>query len=122
MNIKNKPARIYSMSSGRLPIADKTNCWEFKKCGREPDGVKVSESGICPAAAEVGANGTNSGKNAGRACWTIAGTFCGGKVRGTFAEKVKNCANCEFYLRVAKEEGIDLKKPVSNVINRYRAV
>jgi len=24
------------------------NCWEFKKCGREPGGEKASELGICP--------------------------------------------------------------------------
>ena len=25
------------------------NCWEVKKCGREPGGAKVAELGVCPA-------------------------------------------------------------------------
>jgi hypothetical protein len=29
--------------------AKKLNCWEVKKCGREPGGVKVKELGVCPA-------------------------------------------------------------------------
>jgi len=28
------------------------NCWEFKKCGREPNGLKAIELGICPASIE----------------------------------------------------------------------
>jgi hypothetical protein len=62
------------------------NCWEFKKCGREKGGAKEKELGICPAY-------PNSGTN----CARIAGTFCGGKVQGTFAEKLGNCMQCEFY-------------------------
>lgn len=27
----------------------KLNCWEFKKCGREPGGLKARERGACPA-------------------------------------------------------------------------
>jgi len=27
----------------------KYNCWEFKKCGREPGGEKADRLGICPA-------------------------------------------------------------------------
>jgi len=27
----------------------KLNCWEFKKCGRQPGGPKVAELGVCPA-------------------------------------------------------------------------
>lgn len=61
----------------------KLNCWQVKKCGREPGGAKTAELGICPAAAEVALSGTNGGKNGGRACWAIAGTLCGGKVQGS---------------------------------------
>ena len=50
----------------------KQNCWEFKKCGREPGGVKTAELGVCPAATTEKANGLNSGRNGGRACWAIA--------------------------------------------------
>ena len=80
------------------------NCWEFKKCGREPGGAKVSELGVCPAATEKKVNLVHNGKNAGRVCWMVAGTLCGGKVQGTFAAKFSNCMNCEFYQLVMSEE------------------
>lgn len=83
----------------------KPNCWEFKNCGREPGGNKTSELGICPAAAEISANGVNGGNCGGRACWAIAGTLCGNKVQGTFASKLANCLQCEFYRKVRDEEG-----------------
>ena len=53
------------------------------------------------------ADGLNGGKNGGRICWAIAGTICGGKVLGTFAQERKTCLKCEFYLLVKEEEGID---------------
>lgn len=83
----------------------KINCWEFKKCGREPGGDRTEEAGVCPAAVEVSCNGINSGKNAGRYCWTIAGTLCKGGVQGTFARKLSDCLRCDFFLAVNKQEG-----------------
>jgi hypothetical protein len=85
----------------------KQNCWQVKKCGREPGGANVSHLGVCPAAIETALNGINGGKNAGRACWAIAGTLCDGKVQGTFAQKMINCLECEFYQQVVAEEGPD---------------
>ncbi len=82
----------------------KTNCWEFKQCSRESDGTRVSELGVCPAAVETRTNGINNGINAGRACWAIAGTLCGGQLQGTFAMKLKNCLVCDFYKFVQAEE------------------
>ena len=82
----------------------KQNCWEFKKCGREPGGIKASTLGVCTAATETRTNGLNSGKNGGRACWALAGTLCGGVVQGTFATKLPNCLKCEFYQLVGSEE------------------
>ncbi len=69
-------------------IADKTgpDCWETKKCGRTPGGHKVAEYGVCPAY-------PNNGKD----CWNVAGTFCGGKVQGTAAEKRGGCLICNFF-------------------------
>lgn len=63
------------------------NCWEYKKCGREKGGSKSLELGVCPAYTE----------NAGDACWLVAGTFCGGEVQGTEAQKHHNCMRCDFY-------------------------
>ena len=83
----------------------KLNCWEVKKCGRQPGGLKVAELGVCVAATATKANGVHDGKNGGRACWVISGTLCGGKVQGDFAAKMGNCTACEFYKNVQKEEG-----------------
>lgn len=62
------------------------NCWEFKKCGREAGGSKVSELGVCIAYPDHGKD-----------CWIAAGTFCGGKAQGSFAQKFASCKVCEFY-------------------------
>ena len=88
----------------------KMNCWEFKKCGREPGGIKSAELGVCPAATETSVSNVNGGKNGGRCCWVIAGTLCGGKVQGSFALKYSNCVMCEFYKKVGSEEGADMIK------------
>lgn len=81
------------------------NCWEFKNCGRQAGGTKTGELGVCPASKETTHNGKNNGKNAGRYCWKVAGTLCGGKVQGSFASKEKNCLACEFFKQVRLEEG-----------------
>ncbi len=83
----------------------KKNCWEVKKCGRERGGKNVHERGVCPAATDKRLDDVHSGKNAGRACWVVAGTFCEGKVQGTFARKYEDCTLCDFYKQVRKEEG-----------------
>ncbi len=87
----------------------KKNCWEFKKCGREEGGSKAKELGVCPTFTETKYNGQNDSKNAGRCCWMVAGTLSGGTVQGTYAKKLKNCNQCEFYIKVKQEEGINLK-------------
>ena len=63
------------------------NCWEAKKCGREAGGAKAHELGVCPAYTQ----------RAGEACWLVAGTLCGGKVQGTYAQKQATCMSCDFY-------------------------
>lgn len=83
----------------------KKNCWEFKGCGREPGGKNAEILGICPATIESHLDGTHGGKNAGRACWVVAGTLCRGEVQGTFAKKFGDCLKCDFFQLVRKEEG-----------------
>jgi len=83
----------------------KVNCWEFKKCGRQPGGHKEKELGTCPVTIHGDLDGAHEGKNGGRACWVISGTLCKGETQGTFANKYKNCEICDFYQRVRKEEG-----------------
>lgn len=82
----------------------KKNCWEFKKCGRQPGGSKTGEFGICPATIYSDLDGIHNGKNAGRACWVVAGSLCGGKIQGTYAQKLTNCWRCEFMNSVKQEE------------------
>ena len=92
----------------------KINCWQYMKCGREPGGENAGESkgGPCPASLEKKLDGIHGGKNAGRACWMVAGTFCKGKVTGTFAEKLEDCLICPFLKIVREEEGKDLKRSI----------
>ena len=83
----------------------KQNCWEAKKCGREPGGAKAAELGVCLAASDDKLNGVHEGTNGGRACWVMTGTLCGGQVQGTYAQKLSNCLDCEFYQQVRTEQG-----------------
>ncbi len=89
-------------------MSNKQNCWEFKKCGREPGGAKVADLGVCPAASDSSFNGLNGGIKGGRICWAVVGTLCGGKVQGSFAEKRLSCLSCDFFNIVKKEEGHNL--------------
>ena len=82
----------------------KQNCWEVMKCGREPRGAKESEFGPCPVATYTALNGVHGGKNAGRACWVVAGSLCGGKVQGNEEQKRQACWNCAFLQQVKQEE------------------
>lgn len=84
-------------------------CWEAKKCERQPGGAKVGELGICPAATDQALDGINSGKLGGRMCWASAGTFCGGTTQGSFATKALNCVECDFFKSVREEEGQDFQ-------------
>ncbi|MFC1523215.1 NAD-dependent epimerase/dehydratase family protein [Thermodesulfobacteriota bacterium] len=90
----------------------KLNCWDVKNCGRGPDAVLADEEKCCPAAREQRLDGVHGGMNSGRACWVVAGTFCGGQVQGTFARKYDVCRKCEFFQRVATEEGAKFHRPV----------
>lgn len=82
----------------------KKNCWEFKMCGREPNGPKVRELGVCPVTQSSKLHNVHDGWNAGRACWVVAGSLCSGTIQGTFAQKFKNCQVCDFYKHVKHEE------------------
>jgi hypothetical protein len=82
------------------------NCWEAKKCGREPGGDHVEKHGVCPTALpNEYFDSINKGKHSGRFCWAVAGTLCGGKAQGTFAKKLMDCLDCEFLRQVNEDEG-----------------
>ncbi len=83
----------------------KLNCWEFMNCGRGPNAKDKEKCKSCPVVANTVLDGFNQGRNAGRACWLVAGTFCKGKVSGSYAEKINSCRECEFYKSVHATEG-----------------
>ncbi len=96
------------------------NCWEYKNCGRQTQGDKTGKLGICPASQETKLNLANGGINAGRACWVVAGTFCGGKPQGTYVSKINNCTNCDFYQHVRETEGSNYLK-TQDLLKRLRS-
>lgn len=96
------------------------NCWEFKKCGREVNGSRSRELGVCAASTETRVNGVHGGTNAGRCCWAVVGTLCGGTVQGGFETKVIQCLNCDFYKATWREEqGANYKTP-SEILKMLR--
>lgn len=97
----------------------KQNCWEFMKCGREMNGIKSTDMGVCPVCFEKQLDGVHGGKNAGRACWVVAGTMCAGKVHGSFAEKTGDCLRCDFFKSVQKEEGPTIVK-ITELLEKRR--
>ena len=76
------------------------NCWEFKKCGKGTD---------CPVYTEKRLDGIHGGDNAGRACWMVAGSMCGGEIQGTYAQKIDNCVKCDFYQSVMDSAGLNFQ-------------
>lgn len=60
--------------------------------------------GVCPAFVDEASDGLNQGANGGRICWAVSGTFCGGVVQGSFAEKELSCMSCDFFSRVKQQE------------------
>ena len=97
----------------------RSNCWQYMGCGRGPGGVNVAKQGICPAADDAGADGLHGGDGGGRACWAISGTLCGGKVQGSFAAKITNCLECDFYRLVQLEEK-DRFESIDSIMRRLR--
>lgn len=83
----------------------KLNCWQYMRCGRQAGGAHVQDQGLCPASREQAVDGLHGGTCGGRVCWAISGTLCGGTVQGSFAGKIENCMECDFYRLVRSEEG-----------------
>lgn len=83
----------------------KKQCWEVKKCGREPGGENAETLGVCKAALPSEYDAVNDGELGGRFCWGIAGTLCGGEAQGEYCKKIHTCLSCEFLQQVEREEG-----------------
>ena len=88
----------------------KLNCWEFMKCGREPGGSSVEKLGVCPVTTDDSLDGVHGGRNAGRACWVMAGTFGNGSAACKFAPGKDTCLECAFFNKVKEEEGENLQR------------
>ena len=89
----------------------KHNCWEHKGCGCEPGGHRTVQVGVCPAATTESAHGIHGGENAGRACWAVAGTLCGGVAQESLMAKLQHCVGCDFRMKVEAEHRDDLLTP-----------
>jgi len=61
----------------------KMQCWNYNNCGHGKDS-------LCPAVVQ----------KAGRSCWLVAKTLCGGKVHGKHTQRIKACAGCGFYIYI----------------------
>jgi hypothetical protein len=80
------------------------NCWEFKKCGREPNGINAYALGVCPVSTYDRLNGVHNGKNGGRCCWLFHGAFsCGMENQKKIPEEPTKCSKCDFYILVKEE-------------------
>ena len=92
----------------------KLNCWEFKKCGRDPRGENAKSLGVCKASIEEKWDGTNGGKNAGRICWLITGTSCEEDIERGIGTRIKICSNCGFYKLINEEEKNNINEVKEN--------
>ncbi len=102
-----KPERKRPVEGGQMNKR-KLNCWEYKKCGREPGGVNARTSGVCVSATNTSMHEINGGINGGRVCWLVAGTY--GKSRAEMADciaskAISSCYQCDFHSQVLSEEG-----------------
>ncbi|NJD57302.1 MAG: hypothetical protein FIA94_13005 [Nitrospirae bacterium] len=61
----------------------KIQCWEYNNCVHGKDA-------LCPAVDQ----------KAGRSCWLVAKTLCGGRVHGSHAQRIKACEGCGFYIHM----------------------
>ncbi|MFI5379106.1 MAG: EAL domain-containing protein [Tepidisphaerales bacterium] len=96
--IKDLMADVVSKNAFTARFANPTlvPCWEAKNCGRTD----------CPSYAN----------HENLRCWEVAGTFCGGKVQGKFAQKLGDCTRCEVYQRCRANPVMDLGETFNNMI------
>lgn len=81
-----------SLSSGntagfvKKDPANDVVCWEVKNCPED-------RRNDCPAHPHHGSK-----------CWVVPGT-CGGKIQGSYHEKINNCKKCEVYIQIQAKGG-----------------
>jgi hypothetical protein len=82
----------------------KRNCWDYYRCGKQAEGDHGKKHDVCPAYLETKLNGVHNGMNGGRACWIVADTMCGGRIKRTLVPKFIVCNLCDFKKTVISEE------------------
>jgi len=100
----------------------KLNCWEFKKCGREPGGRNVSQYGVCSIPLARDCDGINGGKNCGRACWLWRELACVKIMQKCSVQEIRECRECDFYLFVKKKRvphDLPILKYSSDYLSKY---
>lgn len=50
-------------------------------------------------------------------CWQIAGTYCGGKVQGAFAEKYGSCSQCEVFQKATSDPLYGIAEQFNNMMH-----
>jgi hypothetical protein len=78
------------------------NCWQFKKCGREPGGRNISKYGVCSVPLDIVADGINNGENGGRTCWTLREAACQKIMLACSVNEIRECIQCDFYDLIGK--------------------
>ena len=81
------------------------NCWEHKKCGREPGGANAQTKGTCPVMTFQALEGKNGGTGGGRCCWRVPEPKGCGPALPHWSDLDRNCLGCEFFTRVSREQG-----------------
>lgn len=89
------------------------------KCGRGPEESRVKNVEPCPVIKEKRLDLVHGGIRSGRACWVVAGTYCGGNIQGSFAQKNIACKRCDFFKKVCAQEGENLESNQS-LLNRLK--
>ncbi len=97
----------------------KKNCWEYNKNCRNVHGAADSRSLPCPSSTMVSLSGLNGGKNAGRICWNIAGSFSGHGIRKIALNDRPSCVRCDFFKLVEAEEGDNFKFLTPDSLHGY---
>ena len=84
------------------------NCWEFKKCEREPDGKNSEKLCVCEASVENKFDGINHGNNAGRYCWKVKISEENQNEAAETLSAIMTCIECDFSLKSKQKKRINL--------------
>ncbi len=80
-------------TGGRLSNPNLKKCYEIRNCDEE--------------------NCSCHGRDALR-CWQAAGTYCGGEIHGSFAQKYNNCLKCEVFKEATSDPVYQIGEQFNN--------